>query len=148
MPADWLAGAWRLASSEVHHAGQAIERPWGPDVVGLLIYDPSGYMAVQIMRAGRPTRLSRPVPPPEALGTIAENEAVGYLGYCGRYEVDEAARTITHHIECSLLPEQVGTKLVRSYERRGRQLVLRTAPVRVGGRERSAVLTFEPAHKW
>jgi lipocalin-like protein len=145
MGAEWLVGAWKLASSEVHFTGQAIERPWGPGPVGLLIYDSSGYMSVQIMRPGRPARGPRPTVAQEVLGTIAENEAIGYLGYGGRYEVDETARTIAHHVECSLLPEQVGTSVVRSYEQRGRQLVLRTPPVQVGDRERRAILTFERA---
>jgi Lipocalin-like domain len=143
MGTEWLVGAWTLASSEVHFTGASVERPWGPGPVGLLIYDPSGAMSVQIMRSGRPARAPRPSVPEEVLGTIGENEAVGYLGYGGRYEVDEAARTIAHHVECSLLPEQVGTTVVRSYEQHGRQLVLRTPPVRIGDRERRAILTFD-----
>jgi|RhiMetdeSRZDD1v2_1073273.scaffolds.fasta_scaffold42097_6 Lipocalin-like domain len=145
MAADWLVGAWRLVSAEVRYTDRPAERPWGDGAVGLLIYDRSGYMSVQIMRAARPARQPRPVPPPAALGTIAENEALGYLGYCGRYEVNEAARTITHHVEGGLLPEQVGARLVRGYEHRDGRLVLRTAPITVDGHERSGVLTFERA---
>jgi hypothetical protein len=142
MGAEWLVGTWKLVSSEVRYAEGAVDRPWGADAVGLLIYDSSGYMSVHIMRAGRPVGLPRPVAPPEARGTVAENETLGYLGYCGRFEVDEAARTITHHVECSLLPERVGARLVRLYECQDGRLVLRTAPITVDGRERSAVLTF------
>ena len=37
----------------------------------------------------------------------------GYLAYAGRYEVDPAARTVTHRIECGLVPAPVGTELTR-----------------------------------
>jgi hypothetical protein len=39
--------------------------------------------------------------------------ANGYIAYAGRFSVDEAAGTVTHHIELSLSPNWVGTDQIR-----------------------------------
>src|SRR5262245_49062163 len=37
----------------------------------------------------------------------------GYYAYFGTYTVDESARTVTHHIQASVRPEEVGRDYVR-----------------------------------
>ena len=39
----------------------------------------------------------------------------GYLAYAGRYELEPAARTVTHRIECGLMPAHVGTELTTAH---------------------------------
>ena len=40
------------------------------------------------------------------------------------YEVDEAAHTVTHHVEGALLRSLIGKNLTRVYRFEGRQLIL------------------------
>ena len=47
---DNLVGAWKLVSYENHTAGAPIDYPYGVRPAGLLIYDSSGHMAIQIMK--------------------------------------------------------------------------------------------------
>ena len=51
----------------------------------------------------------------------------------GSYDVDSAAGTVTHHIECGLIPAQVGTALVRWIEIDGGRLTLHTSPPTADG---------------
>src|SRR5262245_19770702 len=111
----------------------------------MLSYDAGGFMSVQLMRVDRPARVTRPVAPDAVLGTIGELEVIGYLAYCGTYSVDPAAKRVTHHVACSLLPEQVGQDVVRSYELAGDTLTLRTPPAVVRGRERASLLVWHRA---
>ena len=140
-----LVGTWRLVSSETRWDDGAVEHLWGPHPVGMLSYDAAGFMSVQLMRADRPARVTRLVAPDAVLGTIGELEVIGYLAYCGTYTVDAAAKRVTHHVSCSLLPEQVGQDVVRSYELAGDTLTLRTPPAVVRGRERTSFLVWRRA---
>lgn len=88
-------GAWRLVS---------------PTTDGILYYDPSGEMTVQTApRRPRPRAGAAPTPA-EALAAID-----GWVGYFGRYTIDEAARTVTHHQRATVQPGEP-TDLVRAYE--------------------------------
>jgi hypothetical protein len=51
----------------------------------------------------------------------------GYLSYAGTYAVDRATGTVKHRIDLHLLPNGVGTVLVRRYEIEGDRLVLHTS---------------------
>ena len=51
----------------------------------------------------------------------------GYEATFGRYEVDEANRTFTYHVEGGLVRSLVGKDLVRSFELRGNQLIVKSA---------------------
>ena len=46
-------GAWRLVAFEEEGPDGELIHPYGKDATGLLIYDPSGRMSVQIMRRDR-----------------------------------------------------------------------------------------------
>jgi hypothetical protein len=111
----------------------------------MLTYDADGYMTVQLMRPDRPQRRPRPVAPDAVLGTIGELEVLGYLAYCGTYDVEAGAWRVVHHVTCALLPELVGQDVVRTYELSGDTLTLHTPPVVVDGRERRSVLVWRRA---
>jgi hypothetical protein len=51
----------------------------------------------------------------------------GYIAYFGTFEIDEASRTVVHHIEASLVPSWVGTGLRRAYEFGDRSQLILTA---------------------
>jgi hypothetical protein len=57
-------------------------------------------------------------------------EAVtGFVAYFGTYDVDEAAHTVTHHVEASLVPSWVGTDVKRQFNfQDGRLLLTAAAP--------------------
>jgi hypothetical protein len=98
-----LIGAWHL----VH-----IDAP-GPDgksapiprPKGILIYTRDGHMSVQLMY-------------PESANSLS-NEYVlnGYEASFGNYDVDETARTVTHHVQGSNTRDLlVGKDLLRKFE--------------------------------
>jgi hypothetical protein len=91
-----LVGTWRLVSFQSDSQTMASR---GQRPTGLLIYDATGHMAVQIQpdrrRASWPQRL---LPAPaQALDAVN-----GYAAYFGTYTVDEKAHTVTHHREGAL----------------------------------------------
>ena len=93
--ADCFHGAWRLVS---------------PTSDGILVYHPGGEMTVQTApRRPRPRAGATPTPE-EALAAID-----GWVGYFGRYTIDEAARTVTHHQRATVQPG-APADLVRAYE--------------------------------
>ena len=115
--ADRLIGTWQLVSYE--SSDTESQRYRGPNPVGLIYYDRTGHMAVQIS----PDRMRRrftgpqagvftgPQPTPdEALDAIA-----GYAAYFGTYTVDERAQTVTHKRIGNINPGGVGD-FVRRYE--------------------------------
>jgi hypothetical protein len=83
----------------------------------MLIYTRDGHMSVQLMY-------------PESANTPS-NEYVlnGYEASFGSYDVDEIARTVTHHVQGSVTRDLlVGKDLLRKFEfTAGGQLILRSA---------------------
>jgi hypothetical protein len=110
-----LLGVWRLLAFE----------PFGESVSGQIIYHPDGRMSVHILRRDRPAFAA------QGLGNATPEEAKvaldGYIGYFGRYTVDEEVATVTHHVEGSITPSTIGEELVRHYEVSGDRLTLRVA---------------------
>jgi hypothetical protein len=118
-----LVGTWKIVSYEDRaSAGDPVYR-YGRTPAGLLIYDSSGHMAVQIMKT----------PPPDVASndwdrfTVPEKVALfdGYVAYFGRYEVDLARKVVTHLPEADLSRLYIGKREERHYELTGDRLVLR-----------------------
>jgi hypothetical protein len=107
--------------------------------MGILIYDAEGHVAVQIMRNPRPDLSSGPGFPTAKEVQIAYK---GYYAYYGTYKVNREKRTITHHLEGSLRPGDVGKDFTRAYEISGNRLAL--TPVD-DSQARDACLTWERA---
>ncbi len=112
-----FVGAWRLLSIEGIPPALTgfYDRP-----TGLIIYDPSGNMAVQIvLKADR-----KPFAPytKGLLSATTEEKAAAfdsYGAYFGTYTVDAKAGTVTHHLEGNLIPGRQGTDNVRWFEFQG-----------------------------
>ena len=115
--ASRLIGTWSLVSYE---SSDTVSRQYrGPKPIGLLFYDRTGHMAVQIA----PDRMRRrftgpqagvftgPQPTPdEALDAIS-----GYAAYFGTYTVDERAQTVAHKRVGNINPGGLGD-FVRRFE--------------------------------
>ena len=119
-----IAGVWQLMSRTVSRAdGTTIVDPvLGEKPTGRLVYDASGAMMLQMMRTGRKQAISTPASPKDASNPRV---ILGYDSYFGRYTVDEKAGTVTHHVEGSLFPEDLGDDWVRPFTLTGDTLTLR-----------------------
>ena len=126
--AQRIVGTWQLMTRTVTRAdGTAIVDPvLGEKPTGRLIYDPSGAMMLQMMRTGRKTAISTPSNDRDKANARV---ILGYDSYFGRYTVDEKAGSVTHHVEGSLFPEDLGSDWVRPFTLEGDRLTLRlTSP--------------------
>jgi hypothetical protein len=121
-------GAWRLVAFEEEGTDGELIHPYGKDATGLLIYDSSGRMSVQIMRRDR-----EPLSTPDWQGLPAEEikRAIeGFTAFFGSYEVDKANGVVIHRVEGHVLPESVGKVLRREFTLSGDSLVLKPSPNR------------------
>jgi len=110
-----LVGAWRVAWIEEQGADGKLHRA---DRTGILVYTSDGHMSVQIM--------ARELEAPPATGPV-QYEQGGYEAYYGRYDVDERAHSVTHHVEGALVRTLIGHDLTRVYQLSGKQLILKSS---------------------
>ncbi|HUN36387.1 MAG TPA: lipocalin-like domain-containing protein [Trebonia sp.] len=139
MLADEVVGAWHLLSFTAEYAERpGTFHPLGPDATGIIMYTADGYMSAQIMRPGRRDYdlLGGDSSDPEP----AAAAATGYLAYSGPYTVDEAAQTLHHELEVSLLPAWLGTVQMRDAKLDGDQLTLAAEDTLPSGTLRSVLV--------
>lgn len=117
-PGNPLVGAWRLVGIETVRANGAIIYPYyGKHPEGLIVYDASGWMSVQIASDPKPvlpkgnTRDEFLKAPPSQKARAAD----GYYAHYGPYTVDMAKSTVTHHVRDALLPGERGQDFLRQY---------------------------------
>lgn len=108
-----LVGAWRLVSMTKPDASGAAQSYWGEQTSGFLLYTADGHMAAQVYDARRP-RLG--VAWQSANADAALVQYAGLSTYFGTYSVDAKAHTVTHAVEGAMVPDWIGSKLVRSYQ--------------------------------
>ena len=110
-------GTWALVKYESN--AQENREARGDMPIGLIYYDRTGHMAVQIAPDRMRRRFSGPASglfsgprptPEEALDAIS-----GYAAYFGTYTVDERAQTVTHKRIANINPGGIGD-FVRRYE--------------------------------
>ncbi|MFC6336658.1 hypothetical protein GIR22_16645 [Pseudomonas sp. CCM 7891] len=131
MPNENFIGVWQLIDYVVQMEDGTCLMPLGSTPYGVGIYTPDGWMSAHLMRNDR-TPLGGKKPGVDAIpADILSLMVSGYIGYAGRYTVDHNAATVTHHVETALLPDWVGTKMVREFCFEREILVLR--PPQVGG---------------
>lgn len=122
-----LVGAWQLVRVDTVRAnGQIIHPFYGEHPAGLIVYDASGWMSVQIVSDPKPM-VPRGDSRDAFRGASAAEKAIaadGYYAYFGRYTVDESARTVTHHILEALYPGERGSDFKRHYLIKSDQLTL------------------------
>lgn len=114
--AQRLHGAWRYLGSMTD--GKPTPGR-GANPKGIIYYDPSGTMVVQVAPDKERGKAGSAPTPDEAQAALA-----GYIAYFGTYTVDEKAATVTHHRHASVQPGDVAD-LVRGFEFAGDRLILR-----------------------
>ncbi|HLM61209.1 MAG TPA: lipocalin-like domain-containing protein [Pyrinomonadaceae bacterium] len=138
-----VVGTWKLIAIEATRPTGEVFRDWGHNPTGLIIYDSGGRMAVQFIRDLRPKATSN---------NLTTNEMKtafdGYYAYFGTYQFDEKEGTVTHHVQGSLRPFEVGADYKRFYKLSGDRLTLSTPPMRSAaagsrGEQRIYSLTWE-----
>jgi hypothetical protein len=130
--ADFI-GTWRLLDYSFFHDDGRVEKPWGADVRGYIVYTAEGYMSANLSPAtdwaSRRARLAERLsmhPGEERLRERTRRR--DYIAYSGRFTVE--GDTVTHHVEVSLFPNWVGRSEIRFYRFEENRLTLRTGPVR------------------
>jgi hypothetical protein len=150
--AQRLVGVWELVSYEDHRPNGEVLYGWGRHPSGVLTYSAGGRMTVQFMRdpratfaAGRVWGRDNQQLLPTATAAEVRAAYTGYYAYFGTYDVDERARTVTHHIKSSLRSHEVGADNVRSFEISGNELMLRLTVVADSGEERRRLIVWRRA---
>ena len=72
----------------------------------------------------------------------------GYYAYFGTWEIDEGARTVTHHIRGSMRAEEVGADYVRPCEFSSEYLLLRSTVSPASGEKQIRVITWRRAGRF
>jgi len=96
-------------------------------------------MAAQIMRDPPPKVGDPDHPTPE------ESEALldSYLAYGGTYDFDPGMKTVTHHVQLSIYPSDIGENAIRKVEFDGDRVTLTpTETYAIGGEEVFVKLTW------
>ena len=109
-----ILGAWQLESRTVRKtSGETLVDPvLGKAPVGRLFYDAGGHMMLQMMRQDRAQAIGVPSNPRDAANARI---VLGYDAYFGTFQLNEAAGTITHHVQGSLFPEDLGKDFQRAF---------------------------------
>ena len=110
-----LIGAWRLVSDEETVNGKLTKL----DQTGILTYTSDGHMSVQIMDKNPNAS--------DNSGKPVQYDANGYESYFGTFDVNEAAHSVTHHVQGALVRSLIGKDLTRIYTFSGKQLVLKSS---------------------
>jgi hypothetical protein len=135
-----LVGAWVLVAAETHQANGESAPAFGDRASGLLIYDRSGEMSLQIA-AERP-----PAGSVEIYQALRPEDRMVYLdsyyAYFGTYELDEAAHTVIHRVRASLRPNETGISYHRKFTIEGDRLTLASTPETHVGETMTSRLIF------
>ena len=151
-----IIGTWLLESIADSLESDSVAYWMGPHPTGAIIYTASSHISVQFMRDPRPvppgaaagelngTRVAG-ADPFQSLGVAELRDVVtGYYAYFGRYQVSAAGDSITHIVETSLRPNEVGATYRRAI-RIDRDRLFISLRAEVDGVPRHRVLTWRRA---
>src|ERR1035438_2045 len=104
---EQLPGVWDLSHWEYRdEATGAVSLPWHGRAKGRFMFDAHSRVSLHMMRTDRPG--GRPSTGPSWASALTPDEMLaildGYLAYWGTYEIEEAARLLTIHVEGCLRP--------------------------------------------
>jgi hypothetical protein len=124
-----LIGTWRLLRVEVEGPGGTRPDPFYNAVAsGLLIYDASGWVSVQIVGTPRP-KVDAPATRPASAPSDAETATLKaalvdtYYAYFGTWEFDARTSTVTHKVKSALYSGEEGASYAQQVQLVGRHLV-------------------------
>lgn len=150
-PAPPITGTWLLESIVDTLPDGSVAHWMGRHPTGAIVYAPSGHMSVQFMRDPRPVlgapseadaaRLAGAQPfaglPAGQLRDLLD----GYYAYFGRFQLNPAGDSISHYVETSLRPTEVGVTYRRKVRLEGDRLFISLHAVE-DGVPRHRVLTW------
>jgi hypothetical protein len=101
-------------------------KPFGDSPYGYLVYTPDGHVLIQFAARERPKLFGRgqPVPEPVLLETTEAGTALGYVGYCGTFEIRDGQAI--HCREFDIRANLDGSVEARSVVLDGDRLILGT----------------------
>ena len=134
----WTLVSWTQVVGDVEEPGLM-----GRDAIGQIMFAPDGHMCFNAMRRTRP-KLGGQGP---LAGTPEEKVAAydSYVGYCGRYDVNEEERALVFRLELSSYPNWTGATQKRFAEVTGARLRLNTPPIPVRGKQMVSTVVWERA---
>jgi hypothetical protein len=111
---DQILGAWTILIVDTVNADNTRTPVYGPNPNGTVIFDNSGWYAIDLSRSNMPKFASNN----PLQGTPDENKAIvqGSFSHSGKFEVDEASKTLTFHIRGSSFPNWQGSTQKRPLE--------------------------------
>lgn len=115
-------GRWKLVSCIGRNGAKNIY-PLGELPFGMLIYTEQ-YMMVFISSNERKkfsTNDIRAIEPEQVMSDFSKFET-----YCGSYDINFNKKIVTHFVENSKIPNQIGTQLCRYFSFEQRKLILRS----------------------
>jgi hypothetical protein len=121
-PAGSLLSTWRLVVYEDHLPDGTIDYPYGKSPAGLLIYDTTGHMSIQIARTPQLKAVSgddEKITPQEKIALFDS-----YVAYFGTYTVDWKLHVVIHRVEADLFGTFTGTMQERPFTLQGDRLTL------------------------
>ncbi len=121
-----LLGTWTLRSWVLLVDGEPRPHGFGGDATGQLLYLADGHMSAILSDPHRPKLSVEPFAAAPAEERAAASSA--YVSYGGRWSFHDGQ--VRHHVEFCLLPNWVGTDLIRTVSWEADRLVLSTAPER------------------
>ena len=125
---DRFVGTWEIELIEIKKPnGEWVhwkDSRFGPDPIGIGIYDPAGNMAVQIMAGNRPAVDSSEIISGKVTPEKIRAVIIGYAAYFGTYEVNEKEGYVVHHRRGSLFSKRVGTGAKRFFKFIDNRLIL------------------------
>jgi hypothetical protein len=127
-----LVGTWMLVSSEVTAANGTKTQSYGPNPLGMIVYDASGHLIVieeapNLPKVASNNRMTET--PAEAKAITQASQA-----YFGTYTVNEAAKTYALHVEGSTYPNNIGvTGSVRTVKYISADQLVLSIPQATGG---------------
>lgn len=130
-----LIGAWRLASIEFRGPhGETLDPYYQAGSSGILIYDSSGWMSVQITAPDRrkwdapAVRIPRPAREDDA--ALKAEAFDTYYSYFGTWDYDADTSVVTHHVKSSIIPAEMDLDYAQTITWEGGRLIF---TVRSGG---------------
>ncbi|HVH67641.1 MAG TPA: lipocalin-like domain-containing protein [Gemmatimonadales bacterium] len=136
-----IVGTWLLQSIVDTLPDHSVYYWLGRHPTGIIIYDSSGHVAVQLVRD----------PPPHfsgdastAASAVLQDAYEGYYAYFGHYRLNARGDTVTHIIEFSQRPDESGRVYRRGVHVVGDLLVL-IGPMEAHGVPYRRVITWKRA---
>src|SRR5262245_35233256 len=132
-----FAGVWKLVAEETRDAnGQVVPRPNDASRFGFIVYDPAGYLSLNLSWIKQPVFTNgKASTPQEALAAMG-----AYNSYWGSFAVNDARGIVTHQTFGALSPGFSGTNQERKFTIVGNRLTLQP-PTAANGDQRT--LTWE-----